>query len=307
VSSHRFTLAPSLAILWSALLWGTLWIPLRQIHEAGSSGTAAIAAGFLLPLVLLLPFALTRWRRILEGGWTLGMAGFLLALSIALYSEGLLRGTVARVLLSFYLTPVWSTLFERLLLGEPIGRRRVVTIVLGLGGMVVIFGGEAGVPLPRNSAEWMGLGAGIIWGLSMVFVRWTGSLPIFDRVFAHFVFLGPVFLLATSIPGAVGSFNLEIRALSNSASWLMAFAVLWMMPVIWLTIFGASHLGPGRVAIFLMLEIVVGLTTASLLTDEPFGTRELIGAVLITGACGVEIGAARPIRAVAGGRGPGRS
>jgi drug/metabolite transporter (DMT)-like permease len=297
VSGHRSTLAPSLAILWSALLWGTLWIPLRRIDEAGASGAAAITAGFLLPLVLLLPFALTRWRRILKGGWALGMAGFLLALSIALYSEGLLRGTVARVLLSFYLTPVWSTLFERLLLGEPIAGRRVVTIILGLAGMAVIFGGEAGVPLPRASAEWMGLTAGITWGLAMVFVKRTGSRPIFDRVFAHFVFLGPVFLLATSISGGGSAFLLEIRALVDSASWLMAFAVLWMLPVIWLTIFGASHLGPGRVAIFLMLEIVVGLTTASLLTDEPFGMRELIGAVLITSACGVELAVARPISA----------
>ena len=72
--------------------------------------------------------------------------------------------------------------------------------------------------------------------------------------------------------------------------------LLWMLPVVWLTIFGASHLGPGRVAIFLMLEIVVGLTTASLLTDEPFGMRELIGAVLITSACGVEMLIARPTR-----------
>ena len=64
---------------------------------------------------------------------------------------------------------------------------------------------------------------------------------------------------------------------------------------------------PGRVAIFLMLEIVVGLTTASLLTDEPFGARELIGAVLITGACGVEIGVAGSIRSVVGGSDPGRS
>ena len=297
MSNDQSTLAPSLAILWSALLWGTLWIPLRRIDEAGASGAAAIAAGFLLPLLLLLPFALARRRRILAGGWALGMAGFLLALSIALYSEGLLRGTVARVLLSFYLTPVWSTLFERLLLGEPIAGRRVVTIILGLGGMLVIFGGEAGVPLPRASAEWMGLIAGITWGLAMVFVRRTGSRPIFDRVFAHFIFLAPAFLLANSIPGGGSSFALEIPALVDSASWLMAFALLWMLPVIWLTIFGASHLGPGRVAIFLMLEIVVGLTTASLLTDEPFGMRELIGAVLITGACGVEMGAGRPISA----------
>jgi drug/metabolite transporter (DMT)-like permease len=143
----------------------------------------------------------------------------------------------------------------------------------------------------------MGLTAGITWGLAMVFVKRTGSRPIFDRVFAHFVFLGPVFLLATSISGEGSAFLLEIRALVDSASWLMAFAVLWMLPVIWLTIFGASHLGPGRVAIFLMLEIVVGLTTASLLTDELFGMRELLGAVLITGACGVELAVARPISA----------
>ena len=294
MSTDGSRLAPSLAILWSALLWGTLWIPLRRIDAAGASGTAAITAGYLIPLVLLLPFALARGRRILAGGWTLGMAGFLLALSIALYSEGLLRGTVARVLLSFYLTPVWSTLFERLLLGEPIAGRRVATILLGLAGMAVIFGGEAGLPLPRSSAEWMGLLAGVCWGLSMVFVKRTASRPIFDRVFAHFLFLGPIFLLTSAIPGGGNAVSLELRALVASASWLMAFAVLWMLPVIWLTIFGASHLGPGRVAIFLMLEIVVGLTTASLLTDEPFGMRELIGAVLITGACGVELVATRP-------------
>ena len=297
MSTDGSRLAPSLAILWSALLWGTLWIPLRQLDTAGVSGPAAITAGFLLPLVLLLPSALARRQSILAGGWPLWMAGLLLALSIALYSEGLLRGTVARVLLSFYLTPVWSTLFERLLLGEPITRRRIVTILLGLAGMAVIFGGEAGLPLPRSSAEWMGLMAGVTWGLAMVFVKRTGSRPIFDRVFVHFVFLAPLFLLATAIPGGNSSGGLEIQAVVDSTIWLMVFAVVWMLPVIWLTIFGASHLGPGRVAIFLMLEIVVGLTTASLLTDEPFGVRELIGAVLITGACGVELAVPRSISA----------
>ncbi len=296
MSNPRSTLAPSLAILWSALLWGTLWIPLRRIDAAGASGAAAVTAGFLLPLVLLLPFALARRRRILKSGWALWMTGLLLALSIALYAEGLLRGTVARVLLAFYLTPVWSTLFERLFLGEPIAGRRGATILLGLAGMLVIFGAEAGVPLPRTSAEWMGLIAGISWGLSMVFVKRTGSRPIFDRLFSHFLFLGPAFFLASSIPGGGDPPGLEIRALLDSAPWLLAFAAIWMLPVIWLTIYGGSRLGPGRVAIFLMLEIAVGLATASLLADEPFGMRELIGAALITSACGVEMGIGRPIR-----------
>jgi drug/metabolite transporter (DMT)-like permease len=143
----------------------------------------------------------------------------------------------------------------------------------------------------------MGLIAGISWGLSMVFVKRTGSRPIFDRLFSHFLFLGPAFLLASAIPGGGDPPGLEIHALVDSAPWLLAFAVIWMLPVIWLTIYGGSRLGPGRVAIFLMLEIAVGLATASLLADEPFGVRELIGAVLITSACGVEMGVGRPIRA----------
>jgi drug/metabolite transporter (DMT)-like permease len=294
VSKQPSTFAPSLAIFWSALLWGTLWIPLRRIHEAGASSASAIAAGFLLPLVLLLPFALVRWRRILAGGSALGAAGFFLALSIALYAEGLLRGTVARVLLCFYLTPLWSTLLERLMFDEPISGRRVLTIVLGLAGLAVIFGADVGIPVPAAAAEWMGLTAGFTWGLAMVFVRRTASRPILDRTFAQFVFLGPCFLVAALIPGRGVDLGFQMQPLLDAASWLIACAGLWMLPVVWLTIFGASQLGPGRVAILLMIEIVVGLTTAALLTDEPFGARELIGAVLIGSACGVEVRLERP-------------
>lgn len=289
MSKPSSTLAPSLAIFWSTLLWGTLWIPLRRIHEAGASSASAIAAGFLIPLVLLLPFSIARWRQILTGGTALAATGFFLALSIALYAEGLLRGTVARVLLCFYLTPLWSTLLERALFGEPISGRRVLTIVLGFAGLAVIFGVDAGVPLPKATAEWMGLAAGFTWGIAMVFVKHTGSRPILDRTVAQFVFLGPCFLVAALIPGRGADLGFQIQPLFDSAPWLVAFGGLWMLPVVWLTIFGASQLGPGRVAILLMLEIVIGLTTAALLTDEPFGTRELIGAVLIGSACAVEV------------------
>ena len=288
------TVGPNLAILSSAMLWGTLWIPLRQLHEAGASGPWATTAGFLLPLILLLPAALGRWRRILGGGWALGMVGLCLASSIALYSEGLVRGQVARVILLFYLTPVWSTLLARLLLGEPIRLRRVVTILLGLAGMGVIFGVDAGTSLAAASPEWMGLTAGLLWAVAMVYIRRTASRPSFDRVFVQFVFLGPVFLATSLLPGRGPGVDLEASILLDSAPWLVAFAGVWMLPVIWLTVFGASRLDPGRVAVCLMLEIVVGLTTAALLTDEPFGWRECIGAVLILGASGVEITATRP-------------
>jgi drug/metabolite transporter (DMT)-like permease len=277
---------------------------LRQLKQAGVSSALATTVGLLLPLALLLPFALRRRRELLTNNRELVAAGFFMALSIALYAEGLVRGQVARVILLFYLTPVWSTLLARLLLGEPITGRRIITIVLGLTGMVVIFGFGAGIPSAGLAAEGMALVAGVIWGLAMVYVSRSAHRPLFDRVLAQFVFLGPVFFLVTLIPGGSSSVGFEARALLGSAQWCLALALIWMLPVIWLTIFGAGRLDPGRVAIFLMFEIVVGLTTAALFTDEPFGPRELGGAILIMGASAVELGAVRRVDSAKGGSRP---
>jgi len=286
-------LAPNAAILCSALLWGTLWIPLRGLSESGASGAWATVVGFLLPLVVLLPHALRERRRILAGGWQLGIAGLCLAAAIALYSEGLVRGQVARVILLFYLTPVWSTLLGRWLLGQPITARRMATITLGLAGLVVVLGFDDGIPMPRAAADWMGLAGGVVWAFAMLYVGRTASHPPFDRVFVQFVFLAPVFWLLTQIPGGAAGAGPQVEAFLRCVPWLLAFAAIWMLPVVWLTIFGASWLDPVRVAIFLMLEIVVGISTAALLAGEPFGLRELAGAVLILAASGVEITARR--------------
>jgi drug/metabolite transporter (DMT)-like permease len=300
---RRSKIAPQLAILFSTLLWGTLWIPVRSMHEAGSSGATVTTLGFLIPLAVLLPVALGRWRGTLEGLRELRFAGFFLALGIALYTEGVVRGQIARVILLFYLTPVWGTLLARIFLREPITGRRLATIVLGFAGMLVIFGVDRGIPSPRSAADGMGLAAGFAWAVAMVAFHRVAPRPLFERAFVHFVFLAPVFFLVTLIPGdgssAAGAFDLSARALA----WLLAFGLLWMLPVIWLTVYGASHVDPGRFAILLMFEIVVGLATAALLTDEPFGARELTGAVLVMGAIGVEIGAVR--RPAATGSGPG--
>jgi drug/metabolite transporter (DMT)-like permease len=159
--------------------------------------------------------------------------------------------------------------------------------------MLVIFGTGLRAPVPTSIADWMGLVAGVTWGLAMVYAYRTASRPSFDRIFVQFTFLAPLFFLLTLIPGSASSIRVEPTLLVQSAPWLLAFALIWLLPVVWLTIYGASRLAPGRVAICLMLEIVVGLTTATLLTDEPFGLRELVGALLIIGASGVEITAGR--------------
>jgi drug/metabolite transporter (DMT)-like permease len=293
---RRSAFTPQLAVLSSTVLWGTLWIPVRRMHEEGSSGALATTLGFLIPLVVLLPAAVWRGERTLRGLRELGAPGLWLALGIALYTEGIVRGQVARIILLFYLMPVWSTLLARVVLGEPISARRLATIVLGLTGMLTIFGAGAGIPFPVASADWMGLAAGVSWALATVAANRGRSRPIFDRVFVHFVFLGPVFLLVTLVPGAGAGSGFDIDLRPHSVLWLLAFALIWMLPVVWLTLFGAGRIDPGRFAILLMFEIVIGLTTVALLTDEPLGRREIIGGLLILGASGAEFVTQGPLR-----------
>jgi hypothetical protein len=85
----------------------------------------------MLPLACVLPGAAIKRGRILAGGPSLLATGFIMAMSIALYAQGLLRGEVAREILLFYLKPVWSTLLAWWMLGHRITRDRILTICSG--------------------------------------------------------------------------------------------------------------------------------------------------------------------------------
>jgi len=285
---------PSLAILASTFLWGTLWIPLRQLNAAGIGDAWAIAASFSLPLLLLIPAALRQVPRLLSGGRPLLLVGIFMAISIALYAEGMLRGQVARVILLFYLTPVWSTLLGRVMLGEPITPLRILTIFLGLAGVVVLFGIEQGLPLPRSPADVMGLISGICWALAMVYMQKTNGLPTFDRVLLPFLFVGVAFLGLALIPGGRSLDLPSPDSLAAQSAWLFGFALFWLLPVMTLTVYGGSRLDPGRVAILLMLEVVIGVVSAAWLANEPFGLREILGAALIISAGGTEVFVKKP-------------
>ena len=287
--SRPHVFKPSLAILLSTVFWGTLWIPLRQLDHAGLNGAWATTGGFTIPLLCLLPFGVRRWRRIADVGWPLFAAGFLMAVAIALYAEGLLRGYVSRVILLFYLTPVWSTALGWLLLDHAITRGRVAAIAMGILGTFVVFGIGEGLSPPWTGAEWMGLLSGFCWAWSMVYVRRVEHAAELDKVFVQFLFLGLLFLLCSLIPGGRSWSLPDASVLLQSARWLLLLGFLWMPAVVWLTLFGGSRIDPGRVAILLMFEVVIGLASAALLTDEPFGAREVLGAGLILAACAAEV------------------
>lgn len=286
----------TLAILASTVLWGTWWIPLRKLDAIGFGAIWSSGGGLLLALLVMLPALCMRRARIAAGGGALFLSAFFFAAALMLYAEGVLRGHVARVILLFYLTPVWSTLLARVMLGEPVTKRRMLVLLLGLSGMFVILETGDGGLWPRNMGEWFGLCSGVAWGLAMVYTRRVHAHPLVDKIGLQFFFALLIFAALNAIPGgrewSLESFHLHGGVLG----WLLVFVFVWNLPVVWLTFYGGARLEPGRVAILLMMEVVIGIGAAAALTDEPFSAREGVGAVLVIAAGVAEFVRLKPAR-----------
>jgi drug/metabolite transporter (DMT)-like permease len=274
---------PAGAVALSASLWGLWWLPLRALAEAGLSGPALNAALYGIASVVLLPWYWRRRDRLAAGGLLLLGAGGLFGAALVSWNLALILGEVVRVTLLFYLAPVWATLLEVAVLREPVGRLRVVSVVLGLAGAVVLLGFADGLPLPRSLGDWLGLAAGVLFALSVTLVRKGDATSGLEQTlvsFAAAALLSLLLLLVT--PQPIGPIAFSVLA------WAALAALAWLLPCTWLLLWGARFLEPGRVSLLLLLEVAVAAISAALLAGEPFGLREAAGCLLILSAGALE-------------------
>ena len=175
-----------LACAFAGLVWGVFWIPLRALDAAGVSGAWATVFYYAAPLAVLLPFVAVRFRHLQAGGLRLQLTGIAAGTSMVLYADAVLHTEVIRAMLLYYLTPVWSFALAWVWLKERIDATRMVTIALGLSGMLIILGVDSGMPWPRNGGDWMGLASGIVWALAAVLMRGQKGTAAMEYTLVYF-------------------------------------------------------------------------------------------------------------------------
>lgn len=286
-------LLPIIVVVVAASAWGLFWLPLRAFEARGLVAGWATLALFATPVAVLLPVAAWRFARGLPTGMREIVAGVLAGGGVALYAESVLLTEVARALILFYVTPVWSTLLEVSLMRRRLTRARVLALVLGLAGLVTILGGRTGIPLPQNPGDTMALLSGMVWAGGSMRVRMSPGTGSFETVFAFFLYGSAVAIALTLLPGEAIGAAPGWPEVAPLAPWLLLAAVGFMIPVMWGILWGSRHMDPGRLGILLQMEAVVGIGTAAILTDEPFGMVETLGTVLVIGAGVVDVLGAR--------------
>jgi drug/metabolite transporter (DMT)-like permease len=280
-SNHSIELRASLAVAYSGVAWGLFWIPLRGMDRAGVTDAWATVLFYSVPLLFFLPWIVRNWRRIARCGWSLHFIGIATGASLAFYSNAMLYTEVVRGLVLYYTTPIWSLLLARLLLGEAITPPRVLAILFGVAGMLVMFGVDLGFPWPKNIGDWMALIGAAGWAVAAVLLRKDdGSRSM--EICAVYFFYGVVAALILALSPMAGDIEMpEWQAIVDVLPWTIPIAVI-VIPGAYAAFWGAPHLNPGVVGLLMMTEISVGGITAAIWANEPLGARELTGIALIT-------------------------
>lgn len=273
-------LAPG-ALLLAAFSWGVIWYPYRLLEQAGLSGSLATLASYLLALALLLPIQGRQWRPPPGSAGLLAAMALVAGLTNLAYVLAVIHGEIMRVMLLFYLAPLWTVLFARLLLGERPGRFGYLVIALALVGAVIMLHGDDHPPLPRQPAEWLGLAAGMGFALSNVLTRRLGAVALGTR--SLWVFAGVVLVAVAPalLPADAG------RALAGlggqSWLWLLITALGLLLATVAVQ-YGLAHSPANRAVVILLTELVWAALASWWLAAEVMGAREWLGGALIVAA-----------------------
>ena len=262
-------LLPVGSLLLAVTFWGTMWYPLRLLDQAGLNGvwTSLIAYGAVL--VLALPLLWRRRDECRQNFWILLCIGLASGWCNLAFIIAVLDGTVVRVLLLFYLSPLWAVLLGRFMLNEPMTRYSQIVLGLAMVGALVI-------PWPQSSSDWFALSAGFAFALSNVLVRKAQHISLTNKALSSWwgallICGGWLLLTSSAIPqvemgtiyGAVllGVFGLGITTIAVQ--------------------YGVTHMPVHRSAVILLFELIVGAVAAWFLTDEVVRPVEWVGGGLI--------------------------
>ena len=272
---------PALALTLNAFTWGVSWWPFRQLAERGLHPLWATALIYLVAVL-----AITLWR---VGAWaelartrTLWWLVLAAGTTNATFNWAVTIGDVVRVVLLFYLMPLWAVLLARWLLHEPFTRHALLRVGMALvGAAVVLWPEQGGLPVPHTLAEWLAVLGGFSFALNNVMLRREAHRPEAARALA-------MFLGGAVVAGAVAlaAHGLVPAPPPPAASWVagaLAMAVAFLASNLALQ-YGAARLPANVTAVVMISEVLFAAVSSVLLGAGSVTLPLLLGGTLIVGA-----------------------
>ena len=307
-----------LALVFNAFIWGVSWLPYKWLESQGLSILWATALAYMLAtgaLAAARPKALASVLGISSLGTNQGLTlaqglwvmGLFYGLTNTCFNWALALGDVVRVVLLFYLMPVWSAIFARLILKERLSGEGLARLVLALAGAGVVLGwdvlqSQATAELAAQQsatsfsgrqllADLLSIAGGLFFGLANVYLRKFESATAYERALTMYIGSGVVPLGVLSLMAlinlAVFQNSMQFPSLSSP---LQAASQAWLMvPLLALGLglanyslqYGGSRLPTQVTSLIMLSEIVFAAVSAAWFAGKVLTLAEWIGGGMI--------------------------
>jgi len=254
--------------LWALLFWRSLFA----------------AAGFLL---LTLALERRRTRAAYSG---MGRLALLLACcysaTVFLFVTSLFLTSAANTLVLLATAPVFSAIYSRLFLGESIRPRTVAAIVGCFVGIVILVGG--GLGSPSLWGDLCGLLSTMSWGAVLTIMRaspQTNWSPAFSIAYLPVILVAAFVAPTLTIPAASVPYLLAMGFIVYPVS----FGLLQLAP---------RYLPAPEIALFLLLETVIGPFLVWWFVGEAPGAHAFLGGGIVLGVLALHSVAGESVRKI---------
>lgn len=269
-----------LSLLFAASMWGFIWYPMRLFEQAGMSVIWLTLVMYLTAAVVSLPIFIKqryRWKQIPVNLLWLALAAGMTNLA---FLVALNEGQVMRVMLLFYLSPLWSVILARWWLGEKLSLASIAMFLLAMGGTILmLWRPEIGFPWPHGLADWLALFASLCFAVNNVLSRKLAAVPMAlktNTVLWGVVAVSIVVLLLQQASLPVVSVTVWLSAVFIGGGIIIAMTVA--------VLYGLARMPVYLAAVIMLFELIVAAISSALLTTEMMTLQEWLGGALIFAA-----------------------
>jgi len=260
----------------SSIGWGLTWLPIKALNDMGLDSLHLIFIAFLSGALVLSPWLYQQfqhWKGEIKFMLLIALAG---GFANASFQTAIFHGDVIRVMILFYMLPVWSVLGGWLFLKEKVDVLRMLTVVLCLFGAFLI--------LDVFNTSWQGIswidilaiGSGMGLAATIILFRFTQQIPVMSKVSS--MFIGCTILIGASIL----SFQTSPELPDNGAITLtILYGALWLTLITIGTQWAVTQMEAGRSAIIIVMELVAAVVSAAILTHAELRLTEVMGGLMV--------------------------
>ena len=274
----------ALALTFNAFTWGVSWWPFRWLQERGLHALWATVLVYAVAVVLISLWRPQAWGQLwrTRSLWWLVLAA---GATNASFNTAVTIGDVVRVVLLFYLMPLWAVLLARVLLGERLTALAAVRVALALGGAAIVLWASSGSawPMAASTAEVLALLGGFTFALNNVMLRREAHQPESARALAMFAGGALVSLVAALWLAGAGTVAWPPSPAPGWVAGLLALAGVFLVGNLALQ-YGTARLPANATAVIMVSEVLFASGSAVALGAGVMSWPLALGGTLIVGA-----------------------